>query len=367
MAQAVSLSIVVPLYNEEESVERLVAGVLEAGRSFGVPYELILVDDGSTDRTWEVVERLKQSTPVLRAVRFRRNYGQTSAMVAGFDHARGEVIVTMDGDLQNDPADIPALLRKLDEGYDIVSGWRKDRQDHRSRVLPSQVANWLISRTTGVRLHDYGCSLKAYRAECIRSLHAYGEMHRFFPALASMTGARVAEMPVRHHPRRFGTSKYGFSRIAKVFSDIFAMNLIIRFSATPLKGFALGAFPFAVLAAFFGTLSVAAGVSGWTEGKANFFLTAMVLNAVAVLYLGALGVLSELVVSTSDLSHTRLPEVTKRTILWAEPPAAAPSEASAPDEGEMGTQEEVDREGRSKVEREERLARAAAAAGQRTP
>jgi hypothetical protein len=328
------LSIVVPLYNEEESVDRLVAGVLEAGRSFGVPYELILVDDGSTDGTWGVVERLKPSTPVLRAVRFRRNCGQTSAMVAGFDHARGDVIVTMDGDLQNDPADIPALLRKLDEGYDIVSGWRKDRQDHSSRVLPSKVANWLISRTTGVRLHDYGCSLKAYRAACIRSLDAYGEMHRFFPALASMTGARVSEIPVRHHPRRFGTSKYGFSRIAKVFSDIFAMNLIIRFSATPLKGFAVCAVPFAALAAFFGVLSVMAATSGWTPGKAGFFLTATVLNGVAVVYLAALGVLGELVVSTSDLSHTRLPEVTKRAIPRAAPAARARGGVPAAGEGE---------------------------------
>lgn len=326
------LSIVVPLYNEEESVERLVAGVIEAAPTFGVPYELLLVDDGSTDRTWEVVRRLQASTPVLRALRFRRNCGQTSAMVAGFDHARGEVIVTMDGDLQNDPADIPALLGKLDEGYDIVSGWRRDRKDHTSRVLPSRVANWLISRTTGVRLHDYGCSLKAYRTACIRSVNAYGEMHRFFPALASMTGARVAEMPVRHHPRRFGTSKYGFNRILKVFSDIFSMNLIIRFSASPLKGFAVCAIPFAALAGFFGVLSVAAAAGDWTPGKANFFLTAMVLNAVAVLYLAALGVLGELVVNTSDLSHTRLPEVTRRALQKIPRPAPAPGETATGEE-----------------------------------
>lgn len=238
------LSIVVPLYNEEESVAKLLETILEVGNEFDFDYEIIFVDDGSEDGTWEIIEHLKQTTPQLRAIKLRRNYGQTSAMVAGFDHAEGEVIVTMDGDLQNDPSDIPLLLAKLEQGYDIVSGWRKNRKDHFSRVIPSRIANALISFTTGVRLHDYGCSLKAYRAKNIKSLKAYGEMHRLLPALAKMTGARIAEVPVQHYPRKYGSSKYGFERIFKVLSDILAMNLIIRFSSNPLKGFVMCALPF---------------------------------------------------------------------------------------------------------------------------
>ena len=235
-------------------------------------------------------------------------------MVAGFEHASGEIIVTLDGDLQNDPTDIPKLLDKMNEGYDIVSGWRKYRKDHILRVLPSNIANYIISRTTGVRLHDYGCSLKAYRASCIKPLKAYGEMHRFFPALASMTGAKITEIPVSHYPRRYGISKYGFDRIFKVFSDIFAMNLIIRFSSYPLKGFVLSAVPFILLTAFFGLLGVMAMVLGWTAGKALFFLLAAGLCSIVVFQLVILGVLGELVINTSDLTHERLPEISVKEI-----------------------------------------------------
>lgn len=312
---AIYLSIVVPLYNEEETVEKLVRRLVEVGSTFSFNYEIILIDDGSTDGTWSVIERLKPSVAPLRAIKFRRNYGQTSAMVAGFDHASGEVILTLDGDLQNDPADIPELLQKMDEGYDIVSGWRVDRKDHFTRVWPSKVANALISAFTGVKLHDYGCSLKAYRTECIKSLRLYGEMHRFFPALASMTGARVAELPVRHHPRQNGVSKYGFSRIFKVFSDIFAINMIIKFSANPLKGFAFCALPFFLAASVSGLLCFVAIMDSWTQGKALFFLISMALSLMAGVYLIGLGFLGELVVHVSDLSHTQLSKVTKRTVM----------------------------------------------------
>ena len=311
---SVYLSIVVPLYNEEESVEKLLLGILKESQKFEFNYEIIFIDDGSSDKTWEVVERLKETTPQLKAIKFKRNYGQTSAMVAGFDHAAGEIIVTMDGDLQNDPSDIPLLLSKIEEGYDIVSGWRKDRKDHFSRVLPSKVANGIISLTTGVHLHDYGCSLKAYRAECIKTLNAYGEMHRFFPALASMTGARVTEVPVNHHSRKYGVSKYGFDRIFKVFSDIFAMNLIIRFSASPLKGFTICALPFLFITFGFGILSVFAEIFNWTSGKALFFMIATSLSGMAVIHLMVMGILGELVVSTSDLTHTRMPALTKKKL-----------------------------------------------------
>ena len=312
---SIYLSIVVPLYNEEDSVEELLARILEVGKEFDFPYEIIFVDDGSKDKTWELIGQLKETTPHLKAIKFRRNYGQTSAMAAGIEYAWGQIIVTMDGDLQNDPSDIPLLLKKIDEGFDIVSGWRKNRKDHFSRVIPSRIANAIISFTTGVRLHDYGCSLKAYRKECINSLKAYGEMHRFFPALASMTGARVTEVPVTHHPRIYGVSKYGFNRIFKVFSDIFAMNLIIRFSSMPLKGFAVCSLPFFLSTMLFGLLAGLALIFDWTSGKALFFFTATALSGMASVHLVILGVLGELIVGTSDLSHTELPEVTKKPIL----------------------------------------------------
>lgn len=308
------LSIVVPVYNEEESVDKLIEKVTEVGDGFDFDYELILVDDGSTDRTWQIIEDLKKSTPQLRGIKLRRNYGQTSAMVAGFESAQGKIIVTMDGDLQNDPADIPLLLEKIQEGYDIVSGWRKYRKDHWSRVFPSKVANGIISFTTGVRLHDYGCSLKAYRSECVKSLQAYGDMHRFFPALSSMTGAQVTEVPVNHHPRKYGISKYGFDRILKVMSDIFAINLIVKFSSTPLKGFAVFASPFLLLSVLFGILGGLAVFLDWTAGKASFFFIAMALSLFAIFSLVTLGVLGELVVNTSDLTHTHLPEIARKVV-----------------------------------------------------
>jgi len=308
------LSIIVPLYNEETCIKKLIDKLTAVGEKFDFNYEIILVDDGSTDRTWQLIEQHKQFIPQLRGIKFRRNYGQTCAMVAGFDHANGEVIVTLDGDLQNDPADIPLLLDKMREGYDIVSGWRKYRKDHFSRVLPSRIANGIISRTTGVQLHDYGCSLKAYKADCVRSINAYGEMHRFFPALASMTGARVTEIPVNHYPREFGVSKYGFDRIFKVFSDIFAMNLIIRFSSTPLLGFSLCAVPFILATCFFGCIAVLAELNQWISGKSLFFFFATALNAIAAIHLLGNGVIAELIVGNSDLSHTKMPEITKKEI-----------------------------------------------------
>jgi glycosyltransferase involved in cell wall biosynthesis len=311
---SIYLSIVVPLYNEAESVEKLLASLLEVMEGSDFSYEIIFVDDGSSDKTWEIIEELNKNTPCLKGIKLRRNYGQTNAMVAGFDIALGKFIVTMDGDLQNDPTDIPMLLEKAKEGYHIVSGWRKDRKDHFSRVLPSQIANAIISWSTGVRLHDYGCSLKVYHSDCVKSLKAYGDMHRFLPALASMTGARVTEMPVKHHPRKYGVSKYGFDRILKVFSDIFAMNLIIRFSSIPLKGFAVCSLPFLLLTLLFGILSVVAWNYQWTSGKALFFFLTTALLGMAVVHLVTLGILGELVVGASDLSHTRLPEITKRTV-----------------------------------------------------
>jgi glycosyltransferase involved in cell wall biosynthesis len=227
------LSIIVPLYNEEENVHLLHAAICDAVRPLGLSTEIVFVDDGSRDRTFESCLKLPRTNPMLKVIKFRRNAGQTAAMVAGIDHARGDVLITMDGDLQNDPKDIPLFLEKIREGYDLVVGWRHNRQDHWSRVLPSKVANWLIGKVTGVPIKDNGCSLKAYRADLIKNIPLYNEMHRFIPAMASLAAPRIAQIKVRHHPRRFGKSKYGFSRIYKVFVDLLTIRTILSFSRRP--------------------------------------------------------------------------------------------------------------------------------------
>ncbi|WP_298440328.1 glycosyltransferase family 2 protein [Geobacter sp.] len=233
-----NLSIVVPIYNEEDNIVPLHQGVTAALAETGLDYELILVDDGSSDGSFHLLREIAGRDPRVKVIRFRRNFGQTAAMAAGFDAARGEVIVPMDGDLQNDPADIPMLLAKIDEGYDVVSGWRRDRQDtFINRRLPSIIANGLISRMTGVHLHDYGCTLKAYRREVLEGVNLYGELHRFVPALASQVGARVAELPVRHHPRLHGTSKYGISRTTRVVLDLMTVKFLLTYSTKPIQLF----------------------------------------------------------------------------------------------------------------------------------
>jgi len=234
----VELSIVVPIYNEEETIPHLHARVSDALAGSGIDYELLLVDDGSSDGSFALLREIAQQDRRVKVIRFRRNFGQTAAMAAGFDAARGRVIVPMDGDLQNDPADIPTLLATIDEGYDVVSGWRKDRQDtFVNRRLPSIIANALISRMTGVHLHDYGCTLKAYRREVLDGVNLYGEMHRFVPALASQVGARVTEIPVRHHARLYGTSKYGISRTMRVVLDLMTVKFLLTYSTKPIQLF----------------------------------------------------------------------------------------------------------------------------------
>ncbi len=235
------LSVVVPLFNEEESLPPLVERILSHVRPLGLPFELVLVDDGSRDRTAAVLRELSGRVPELVAVLLRRNYGQTAAMAAGFDASSGQVIVTLDGDLQNDPADIPLLLEKLEEGYDLVSGWRHQRQDAAmSRLLPSLLANRLIARVTGVKLHDYGCSLKAYRREVVDDLNLYGELHRFLPALAFIEGARITEVKVTHHARRYGQSKYGIDRTFRVLMDLLTVWFMKRFLTRPMHVFGFG-------------------------------------------------------------------------------------------------------------------------------
>ncbi|UZQ54576.1 glycosyltransferase family 2 protein [Trichothermofontia sichuanensis B231] len=239
-ALAPAVSVVVPIYNEIESIPSLLSAIATTLQAEGLPYEIVCVDDGSEDGSAELLKQEAQRRSDLRAVLLRRNYGQTAAMAAGFHYAQAPAIVTLDGDLQNDPADIPLLLSKLNEGYDLVSGWRKNRQDAAlTRLLPSKIANWLIGRVTGVTLHDYGCSLKAYRAELVADMNLYGELHRFLPALAFIEGARITELPVRHHARRFGRSKYGLGRTLRVVMDLATVFFMKKFLTRPMHVFGL--------------------------------------------------------------------------------------------------------------------------------
>jgi glycosyltransferase involved in cell wall biosynthesis len=247
------ISVVIPLYNETENVLDLQRELRATLDSLGRTYEVLLVDDGSRDGTGEKLAALEAADPRLRVLRLRRNFGQTAAFSAGFDHARGDVVVTSDGDLQNDPADIPRLLAKLEEGFDIVCGWRKRRMDSVSKRLPSWFANRIISWATGVHLHDYGCSLKALRAEVVRGLRLYGEMHRFIPAVASWMGVKVAEIEVNHRPRTRGSSKYGLGRTVRVLLDLFTVKFLLSYGTRPahlfgLMGLTCGGSGFVILA-----------------------------------------------------------------------------------------------------------------------
>ena len=233
------LSVVVPLFDEAENLERLHEELTASLSGLGLSYELLLVDDGSTDGTLEGLLALESRDPHVRVLRLRRNFGQTAAFSAGFDHARGEVVVTSDGDLQNDPADIPRLLAKLDEGFDMVCGWRRKRQDPLSKRLPSWVANHLIAWSTGVSIHDYGCSLKAIRREVVQGLKLYGEMHRFIPAVASWMGVTLAEVEVNHRPRTRGRSKYGLGRTLRVLLDLITVKFLLAYGTRPAHLFGL--------------------------------------------------------------------------------------------------------------------------------
>lgn len=232
------LSIVVPIYNEQENIEAVYTAIHSALSKVECSFEIIVVDDGSSDASFSTLTKLASSDPSLKVIRFRRNFGQTAAMSAGFDHAEGDIIIPMDGDLQNDPEDIVRLVEKIHEGYDVVSGWRRDRKDtFVSRKIPSMLANALISRQTGVHLHDYGCTLKAYRREVLDGINLYGEMHRFVPALASQFGAKVTEIPVNHFPRLHGVSKYGISRTLRVILDLMTVKFLMAYSTKPIQLF----------------------------------------------------------------------------------------------------------------------------------
>lgn len=235
MIKELSYSVVIPVYNEEESLPRFYHQLKEVMEKIGNNYEVIFIDDGSVDRSFLILKKLRLKDKQVKIIRFKRNFGQTAAIAAGFKYAKGKLVITLDADMQNDPDDIPIMLRKMAEGYDIVSGWRKKRHDpFLAKKLPSWLANRFISYFTGIKLHDYGCTLKIYKNDIVKNLHLYGEMHRFIPALASWMGASIAEVPVRHFPRRYGRSKYGLSRITKVILDLVTVKFLISYQSKPI-------------------------------------------------------------------------------------------------------------------------------------
>jgi glycosyltransferase involved in cell wall biosynthesis len=304
------LSVVVPLFNEQDSVEPLYKAIVGALDAFSGWYEIVLVDDGSSDKTFEIAAALAAGDPRLRVIKFRSNFGQTPAMAAGIDHAIGDVIVTMDGDLQNDPNDILMLVAELLSGYDIVVGWRFNRQDKLvTRKVPSVIANRLIGRVTGVPIKDNGCSLKAFRANVIKNISLYSEMHRFIPAMASVVGPRISEVKVRHHARRFGQSKYGLSRIYRVLLDLLIVKTVTSFAERPLLWFAILAVPAFVL----GLVLLLAGVAPLVSVDGTLSLpvagSGLLMLALAAMLLCA-GAFGEIVFATGDLRPTQFAALT---------------------------------------------------------
>jgi glycosyltransferase involved in cell wall biosynthesis len=292
------LSIIVPLYNEEASVQPLYEAIVKAVQPLGLEYEILFVDDGSSDNTIPEALKLAEQDKRLRLIMFRRNYGQTPAMAAGIDHARGKVLVTMDGDLQNDPDDIAMLLEKIEEGYDIVVGWRHKRQDNLiTRKIPSYIANRMIGKITGVPIRDNGCSLKAYKAGVIKKIPLYSEMHRFIPAMTSLAGTRIAEVKVKHHARQFGTSKYGLSRIYRVLIDLITIKAILSFFSRPLMAFG----SFAVISSVIGISASIAGLLLYSNKSGIVFLSVGFLYMALAMILLLWGLLGELVYRTGDL------------------------------------------------------------------
>ncbi|QSJ17014.1 glycosyltransferase family 2 protein [Nostoc sp. UHCC 0702] len=300
------VSVVVPVRDEVESLPLLLEAIASSLAKVELSYEIICVDDGSTDGSAEFLKAQAQIRNDLKAVILRRNYGQTAAMAAGFNYALGKAIVTLDADLQNDPADIPMLLAKLEEGYDLVSGWRQKRQDGAvNRLLPSKIANWLIRRTTSVYIHDYGCSLKAYRAELVADMNLYGELHRFLPALAYIEGARITELPVRHHARRFGKSKYGLSRTFRVLMDLLTILFMKKFLTRPMHVFGLLGFSSMVAGTLIGIYLTFVKLI-WHEDIGNRpLLILAVLLLVTGVQLFCFGLLAELLMRTYHESQGR--------------------------------------------------------------
>ena len=308
------ISVVVPLLNEQDNIQPLYEQIKEALDN-KYNYEIVFVDDGSADNSFNILTRLQKADARIRVIRFRKNFGQTAALSAGFTYARGEIVAAIDADLQNDPADIPKMIDKLHEGFDVVSGWRKKRHDKVfTRLLPSKIANWLIAEITGVKLHDFGCTLKAYRKEILEETKLYGEMHRFIPALASWSGARIAEMTVNHRPRKAGTAKYGLERTVKVILDLITVKFLLSFSTKPNQLFG----GWGVLALFIGGISglavilmkILRGID--MTGNPLLYLTILLL-VVGIQFI-LMGLLAELLVRTYHESQNRPTYVIKEIL-----------------------------------------------------
>jgi glycosyltransferase involved in cell wall biosynthesis len=305
------LSIIVPFYNEEDNIQRMHAAIASAVEPLGVPFEMVMVDDGSRDATLALATEIARRDSRVRVVKFRRNYGQTPAMAAGIEHAAGEILVTMDGDLQNDPEDIRRFLQKIDEGYDIVVGWRENRQDKLiTRKIPSMIANRLIGKVTGVPIRDNGCSLKAYRASVIKRIPLYSEMHRFIPAMASIAGVRIAEIAVRHHARKFGQSKYGLSRVYKVLLDLMVIKTVASFTARPLLWFTMLALPLLAVGLFAVIYALAIAFGGATLSL-PIAGSGLICLAAAIIVIGN-GALGELLYKLGDMREHDFSRLTQQ-------------------------------------------------------
>ena len=312
---AVDLSVVIPIKNESPNLAELHRELSDSLGPWGGTYELIFIDDGSTDDSFEILSRLASADPHVRVIRFRRNFGQTPAFSAGFAVATGRVIVTSDGDRQNDPRDIPMLVKKLDEGFDIVCGWRKDRKDtFLTRRVPSMIANKLISRATGVDLHDYGCSLKAFRAEVVKPLRLYGEMHRFIPAIASEMGVVVSEVVVNHRARVAGTSKYGLSRTIRVILDLLTVKFLLKYATRPLQIFGLVGLSMGTLGALvLGYLAYVRLFAAQSIGDRPLLLFGILLALTGVQFL-TFGLLAEMQARTYYESQDKATYVVRETV-----------------------------------------------------
>jgi glycosyltransferase involved in cell wall biosynthesis len=310
-----TVSIVVPVYNERENIPLLHQALTDTLKTLGRPYEIVLVDDGSTDGSSRELDALASRDPAVKVIRFRRNFGQTAAMNAGLHLATGDVIVTLDADLQNEPADIPLLLAKLDEGFDLVHGWRKHRQDaFVNRKLPSKIANWLISKTTGFPVHDLGCTLKAMRREVAQDLQLYGEMHRFIPILAHWRGARCVEVVTRHHPRRFGTTKYGISRTFRVILDLITVKYMIQYLTSPMKLFGGIGLASMLLGGLAGAATLGMKLWGGVDMTGNPLLMLTAFSWLAGLQFFVLGMLGEVCVRTYYESQDKQPYAIRELI-----------------------------------------------------
>ncbi|MBP7583300.1 MAG: glycosyltransferase family 2 protein [Spirochaetes bacterium] len=310
-----TISIVLPVYNEEENVTLQYKNITENLDTTQLKYEIIFVDDGSSDRSVEILTEIAKKDRRVKIVQFRRNFGQTAAMAAGIDHSTGDIIIFMDSDLQNDAGDIARMVDKINEGYDVVSGWRKDRKDKLiSRKIPSKIANWLISRVSGVPLHDLGCSLKAYRGEVLRQVKLYGEMHRFIPVHASWVGARIAELPVMHHARQFGKSKYGIKRTFKVILDLITVKFMGSFSTKPIYVFGgAGMMLFGLSILSGGSVIVMKFTHNLSMNRNPLLILTVLLILMSFMFI-MLGILAEILIRIYHESQAKTPYTVKTLV-----------------------------------------------------